>query len=305
MILKTADDKTADIETLEALRKSPSASASQKAAILREIKFMRAGISGEEQCAYEIEFELGASKNWAILHDLRIEARGFSAQIDHLLINRYFEFVVIESKSFSEGLAINERQECTAFFRGSAYGVPSPIEQNRKHIEVLKNYLADNSDILPRRLGMNLAPSFKSLVLISNKARLSLPKKSAPEYKQILKAEQFQKWFDSYKNSLSPFQVSKMAKIIAQQTVQDFGKALASRHVPIRFDWAGKFGLPPLEMAAPAPTPTPEEVKEAPKIKWSNQSCERCNSPLTFAEFRFCRMARLRFKDALLCRSCQ
>ncbi len=61
------------------------------------------------KAAYEIDFHHKASRNWAVIHDLRLEYRGRVAQIDHLLINRWLEFWVCESKHFSEGVAINEQ----------------------------------------------------------------------------------------------------------------------------------------------------------------------------------------------------
>ena len=40
------------------------------------------------------------------------------------------------------------------------------------------------------------------------------------------------------------------AKLIGQDTLEDFARRLAAVHEPIRFDWAAKFGLPAV---APAP----------------------------------------------------
>ena len=60
------------------------------------------------------------SKNWfspieeapvfaSVIHDLRIECEGRVAQIDHLLIGRFLDIWVCETKNFSEGIAINEQ----------------------------------------------------------------------------------------------------------------------------------------------------------------------------------------------------
>ena len=67
-----------------------------------------------------------------IIHDFRIECDGRTAQIDHLIINRFLDIWVCESKHFSEGITINEHGECSAFYDSKPYGVPSPIEQNKK-----------------------------------------------------------------------------------------------------------------------------------------------------------------------------
>src|SRR5574338_1618493 len=123
MLIKRADDKTKDLDTLRALAARPDASVETRRRIEQEIRNIQAGIKGEEEAAYEIEFHYGASKNWMILHDLRLECSERVAQIDHLLINRFLDIYVCESKRFAEGVSINERGEFTAFFNGKAYGI--------------------------------------------------------------------------------------------------------------------------------------------------------------------------------------
>jgi hypothetical protein len=57
------------------------------------------------------------SKNWVIIHDLRIEYGGLVAQIDHLLINRFLDFYVLETKHYSQGVKVTERGEFLAVSR--------------------------------------------------------------------------------------------------------------------------------------------------------------------------------------------
>lgn len=54
-------------------------------------------------------------------------------------INRFLEFYVCESKRLAERVAINEQGGCTDFFNSRRCGVPSPLEQNRRHITVLES----------------------------------------------------------------------------------------------------------------------------------------------------------------------
>ena len=90
------------------IRDSPKASAETRARIDKEIRTIRAGAKGEAEAAYEIDFHFGASRNWAVIHDLRLQHQGMVAQIDHVLIGRAMDFWVCESKHFSEGVSINE-----------------------------------------------------------------------------------------------------------------------------------------------------------------------------------------------------
>ena len=148
MIIKEADDKKPAIRELQALLSRPDCKADAKKRIEQEIRNIQAGARGEEEAAYEMKVHWGESKNWMAIHDLRIEHGGLVAQIDHLLINRFMEIWVCESKHFSEGIGINEHGEFAAFFGGKPYGVPSPIEQNAKHILILKK-IFDSGAVKP------------------------------------------------------------------------------------------------------------------------------------------------------------
>ncbi|MDZ4202010.1 MAG: nuclease-related domain-containing protein [Gallionella sp.] len=91
MLIKQPDDKTNDIECLRGLGARPDVSADVRKNIEQEIRFMQSGMKGEAEAAYEMEFHFGASKNWMLIHDLRIECEGRVAQIDHLLLNRFMK----------------------------------------------------------------------------------------------------------------------------------------------------------------------------------------------------------------------
>lgn len=176
MLIKEADDKTEDLATLKSLLNHPSATADIRKRIEQEIRTISSGAKGEADAAYEINFHYGPSKNWAVIHDLRLEHKGRVAQIDHLLVNRFLEIWACESKRFSEGIAINDQGECSMFWNGRPTGIGSPHEQNAKHIAVIKAACDDGAVELPKRLGFSIKPSFSSLVVVSKNARISRPK---------------------------------------------------------------------------------------------------------------------------------
>ena len=115
MQIKLADDKQPQLDALEALLTRPDVDGATRRRIEQEIRMIRAGVSGEREAAYEIEFHLGSHKNQMTIHDLRIECDGRVAQIDHLIINRLLDIWVCESKHFAEGVAINDHGEWVAF----------------------------------------------------------------------------------------------------------------------------------------------------------------------------------------------
>src|SRR5437016_1060418 len=109
MLLKTADRKEAAIAELERLK--VVAPANRKADIEQELRIMRAGLRGEEEAAYLIDFHLKESKRTVIIHDLRLEIGGRVAQIDHILIHRTLNVFVLETKHLHAGIKITEEGE--------------------------------------------------------------------------------------------------------------------------------------------------------------------------------------------------
>lgn len=143
MQIKAAGDRQSDILALERQLERPELAAATRRRIDEQIRNIRAGEKGERDAAYEIELWFGRSPNWATIHDLRIEVGELAAQIDHLIINRLAEIWVCESKSFAEGVSVNEHGEWTGWWNGRPDGMPSPIEQNRRHVELLSRAFDD------------------------------------------------------------------------------------------------------------------------------------------------------------------
>ena len=115
MIIKRIDSKQREIAELEKLLKV-KITPYQRFLIERELKAMRSGVYGERDSAYYIDFYFGNSRNWAVIHDLRLEHKEQVAQIDHLLINRSFDIYVLESKNYSYKLKISPEGEFHAYY---------------------------------------------------------------------------------------------------------------------------------------------------------------------------------------------
>ena len=154
MQLKATDDKQPDLDVLEGLLARPDLDPRRRRQIQDELWNIRAGEKTERDAHYEIEFHLGENRNHVTIHDLRLDIEGKVAQIDHLIIARLLEVWVCESKSFSQGVSINEQGEWTTWRDRRPVGIPSPIEQNRRHIAVLERVVNSGTLNLPRRLGL-------------------------------------------------------------------------------------------------------------------------------------------------------
>lgn len=241
---------------------------------------MRAGDKGEQESAYFIDFESAASKNRVVLHDLRFEVNGRVAQIDHLMINRLLDVYVFETKHFNSGIKITEEGE---FLRWNDYkktfeGMPSPLLQNERHIQVLKDVF-DQID-MPTRLGMRLAPTFHTLVLIAPNARIDRPKKF--DTSRVVKADALGKTLKIDNEEASILgALGSVAKIVSLETIEDIGRQLILRHSPTSINYTAKFGLNHVQQSNPAPTvdSMPAKVQHW-QISQTNEAlkCRACGS---------------------------
>lgn len=320
MILKEADDKSMHIHQLEQLLKHPAANTETKKKIEQEIRNIRAGMKGEAEAAYEMKVWLGESKNWLIIHDLRIEHNGLVAQIDHLILNRTLMFWLCESKHFSEGVAVNEHGEFAAFYGSKPYGVPSPIEQNKRHITIFERMIESGGITLPTRLGFTMKPSLHSAILVSKGARISRPKVDIPGLESMVKNDQLQKVLEAEIDKASTLSI---AKIVSPETLDGIAHQILALHKPASFDYAAKFGLSavpvvvapakpvkapqpvekvanPVAAVAPSAEATPAEGKEKQKLV-----CVACTEPVPYNVAKFCWFNKPKFGGKVYCVDCQ
>jgi hypothetical protein len=235
MIIKNADDKSDALAMLESLL--ARADSKKQKNIEDEIRMLRAGIKGEKESAYHIDFDFNDSEITSVVHDLRLEMGGRVAQIDHLIIHRTHKFYVLETKSFSHGLKITDEGEFLRWndWKKTYEGMASPVEQNRRHAEVLREVLVS--------LGYS-NPEIESFILISPTARIDRSKlHPCPE---VVKADQFttafKKRYLASVSSVGGF-IGGLSKALFGESADTIGKKLVHLHKPITVDYEAKFGL--------------------------------------------------------------
>jgi hypothetical protein len=304
MQIKAADDRTADVAKLERLAARPGLPSKTRQKIEQEIRSMQAGVTGERDAAYEIEFYLGKSANYATIHDLRLEHDGRVAQIDHLIINRVLQVWVCESKHFVDSVTINAHGEWARSYRGHEYGVPSPIEQNKKHIDVLDAVLRSGAVSLPRRI-FTMRPELRSLVLVSSNAVIKRPRAKIDGIDTVIKVERVKGEIDATWDERIR---TAAQRLVSSETIERIGRELAELHRPVAVDWPARFGLAPtLEgstSAEPILATRPLSERGSPTDP-SGKLCDRCGGTTSFAEVAFCRFNKSRFKGGTYCRPCQ
>lgn len=288
MIIKTADDRRQEIAALRRLLAQHGADERKRAQIEQLIRRIAAGIRGEEDAAYEMRVHWGDSPDWMIIHDLRIRHEGLTAQMDHLIINRWLEIWVCESKRVSQGISINPRGEFTVCSDGKPRGIPSPIEQVRKQALILRRVLEAGRVELPKRLGFTLKPEVKELVLVSRNGRISRPKVPIDGLDCIIKADQLR---NTVEIGLGDRKVSALARIVSQETLERFARALAALHQPARHDWAGRL------QRDFATAPTAQQP-------WPKRTCDACGAGVSQGVAQYCRSEK-RFDGRVYCLTCQ
>jgi hypothetical protein len=243
MIIKRMDSKQEEVRELEAFLKG-KLTPSQRFLIEKELKALKSGVSGEKDSAYYIDFYFGNSKNWAVIHDLRLEHKGQVAQIDHLLINRFFDIYVLESKSYPFKLKISPEGDFQVYYRKEYVGIPSPIEQNKRHIHLLGLFLKSHK-FLPKQMGISIRPRFKNFILISPKSIIMRPPEKIFDASCVIKADTLRTKIDREVDKWHPLSdLVTLSKICSSSTLMETARRLAAFHKPLKIDFRAKFRLP-------------------------------------------------------------
>lgn len=306
MLIKERDNHDADVEHLRRLLEC-QITAKQRFFIEREIKCIGSGARGEESSAYYIDFRYKDSVNWAIIHDLRLEHRGFVAQIDHLLINRFLDIYVLESKNYYYGIKITPEGEFLVWNGKMFVAIESPVEQNRRHIELLEN-MVQGTGILPTRLGIPISPSFLNYVMVAPNSRVDRPAKAKYDTEMVVKADALVSAIDKRVDSTSPTgMVSSLAKLVSQETLETFARKLVRFHRPSKIDFAAKFAVSAVEALAPTSPPAVavQTTSGAGPGSKKEVACEACGAAVDGKVVYYCGINREKFGGKVLCRSCQ
>jgi Nuclease-related domain len=298
MIIKRMDSKQEEIGELEIFLKS-KLTPPQRYLIKRKLKAMRSGIYGEKDAAYYIDFYFGNSKKWAVIHDLRLEHKGQVAQIDHLLINRFFDMYVLESKNYSSKLKISPEGEFQVYNGKEYIGIPSPIEQNKRHIHLLDLFLKSNN-ILPKRMRISIRPRFKNIILVSPKPIITRPPEEKFDTSSVIKADTLRTKIDRDLGKGNPLaDLATISKICSSSTLKETAKKLAAFHKSLKGNFSSKFGLPDENFS----NRRDERVSKEKELK--KYFCSDCNKGISERVAKFCSQNRARFGRKTYCVECQ
>lgn len=221
----------------------------KKELVNKEIKAMKRGLQGEKT----VDFEL---KNCVLpflyLHDIRIEFDELISQIDYLVITKKY-ICVIETKQLLGDVNINSEGEFIRVYKNkngyeNKEGMLSPIEQNRKHVNLIKRILKEvfKCENVP----------VKSLVIMANPKAI-IRKKYAPEeiQNQIIRAENLGNYIENLDNELKKI-------VFKEEEVFKIAEYFKLKHMPINIDYIAKFGIVDQDFSKESITVLKDDVEE-------------------------------------------
>ncbi|NJN57182.1 MAG: NERD domain-containing protein, partial [Leptolyngbyaceae cyanobacterium SL_5_9] len=121
-----------------------------------EDKFAKAGKAAEERMAHYLNRAFKNDEKVRVFNGIRLEKDQDAAQIDHLILSQY-GIIIVESKSVTSEVYINQHGEWSRKFDGKLRGMPSPVLQAKRQGEFLREFLNDYTELFFRKvLGFQL-----------------------------------------------------------------------------------------------------------------------------------------------------
>jgi len=270
MIFKKIDDKSKQIQTLQELL-SRSTSEAQKKLISTDLKKVKAGIEAEKENAYYLDFEFDKSKNIILIHDIRLEHDGRTAQFDHLLISR-FGIELLETKSSKGTMTINNDGSLNLKNGKYINTYPNPLEQSKRHAAVLKDFIT-SSELFSKRVEIFGGVDITSTVLINPKTTLT--NKELPT--GFERADSFISKRTKEIENIGFFKALGMISTGYNiDKAKEMAQMLVDMHKAVEFDYTKKYKIAKKAAIEEAQQETPVDVIRKVEIEEATNQCPRC-----------------------------
>lgn len=235
IFLKEDSSASLQLAALQELAKNSSGKLADR--LDQEIKFLEAGIFGENTILYELR---NSHIPMFVIHDLYLEFGDLTAQIDFMIFTRKHYFVV-ECKNLFGNIEITNTGD---FIRTVTFGCTtkreglySPITQNRRHLELIKQIRsAEKGNILTKTIFENdFYNNYRSIVVLANPKAI-LNAKYAPKdvREQVIRADQLAAFIR--KADSDPKSVESSEKLM-----ESVARFFLGTHKPMKTDYTAKF----------------------------------------------------------------
>ena len=242
------------------------------------IRLVEAGIWGENTIRYELA---NSHIPMYILHDLYLEQDGLTAQIDYLLVTKKAIFV-LECKNLQGNIEINSSGDFIRTFtygsRTKKEGIYSPITQNRRHLELIKQIRAgEQSNPLAKMMFEHgFYQNYRSVVVLSNPKTILNARYAKKELRQqVIRADQLAE-------HIRTACADPNAPAFSEKTMEELAQFFLSRHKEQTTDYAAPFR----EMLSASQAKEPEQKPEtsAPTVQPTTEQmpvlCPKCGAPM-------------------------
>lgn len=202
----------------------------KKDMILRDIAFLKKGIEGEDKVCFELK---NSFLPILCLHDIRLEYKDYIAQYDFIVISSKF-ICVLETKSLNGNIEIDPNGNFIRIILDKSgreirrEGIYSPIVQNERHLNILKEILKENN-LLNEML-------YLSYIVMANPKSIIHKEKCSPEISNLVIKH------DQIINTLTHHQNNSMFHKL-EKYLTDISDWLKNNHKPLEIDYHAKYKL--------------------------------------------------------------
>lgn len=229
---KKFDEDNKQIKDLEMLLEGVTGDA--KVFIENDIKKLKYGAIGENNIYYELK---NSFMPMVCLHDIRIEYKGLVAQMDFVVITTK-NIYVIECKNLIGDIVINDKGEFIRYKKNSyaktigKEGMYSPIVQNERHINILKELLKDKLEYKYK------LKRIESLVVTAN-PKTVINKKYAPKdiTDKVIRHDQLIERIASVEKN------KKIEWVFIEEDMMNISRCLKEHHKELDIDYKSKYSL--------------------------------------------------------------
>lgn len=234
VFLKKSNQATDYIEKLKILQeKCPG---ELKEEIEKQITIAEYGVKGEESIAFELK---NSGIDMYILQDICLEYGDLSAQIDYIIITRKRTYI-IECKNLIGDIEINSSGDFIRTYqmkgRKVKEGIYSPITQNARHLQVLRELRkASKGNVITRMIfDKYFDENYKSIVVLANPKTVLNAKYAKKEVKeQIVRGDQL------------IHKIKEMDKLVtdamAEKDMLEIANFYLQNNKELRLDYAEKY----------------------------------------------------------------
>lgn len=203
--------------------------------IEKDMKLLSYGLLGENNVAYELK---NSHMPVLILHDLYLKYKGLTAQIDFVVIAQRF-ILVIECKNMVGDIEITSSGDFIRYFKstnGKVYkkeGMYSPIVQNERHVELIRDILKNEGYFKKTDFGL-----VEHVVTVANPKAVINSKYAKKELKEhIIKHEQLINKMKQLQDS------NKDGRWFTEESMYNLADSLMKYNETYTIDYEKKYGV--------------------------------------------------------------